>query len=204
MHNLLEILIFTLRNFTKLPVLRYLGICNVLHIWHIRAIPTYRVYRLYDRGSSLLGTPTCYFLYSQNVYYESYKLKKDDSEIELKAPLDAQNDAWTTTKSLCMESNSPFYWTLFLPLNLFLICVHFYLTCKTNFIMSTRWDMCGYVRVDRLYTRPRTVKQNRVWNECKNCMVSIRHEHIIMTEHHYVDCDVICCLSHAHWTRWVC
>ena len=48
MHNLLEILIFTLRNFTKLPVLRYLGICNVLHIWHIRAIPTYRVYRLYD------------------------------------------------------------------------------------------------------------------------------------------------------------
>ena len=48
MHNLLEILIFTLKNFTKLPILRYLGICNVLHIWHIRAIPTYRVYRLYD------------------------------------------------------------------------------------------------------------------------------------------------------------
>ena len=45
MHNLLEILIFTLRNFTKLPILRYLGIYNVLHIWHIRAIPThYRVY----------------------------------------------------------------------------------------------------------------------------------------------------------------
>ena len=48
MHNLLEILIFILRNFTKLPILRYLGICSVLHIWHIRAIPTYRVYRLYD------------------------------------------------------------------------------------------------------------------------------------------------------------
>ena len=48
MHNLLEILIFTLRNFTKLHILRYLGICNVLHIWYIRAIPTYRVYRLYD------------------------------------------------------------------------------------------------------------------------------------------------------------
>ena len=48
MHNLLEILIFTLRNFTKLPILRYLGICNVLYMWHIRAIPTYRVYRLYD------------------------------------------------------------------------------------------------------------------------------------------------------------
>ena len=47
--NLLEILIFTFRNFTKLPILRYLGICNVLYIWHIRAIPTYRVYRLYDK-----------------------------------------------------------------------------------------------------------------------------------------------------------
>ena len=31
----------TYRKFTKLPVLtlRYLGICNVLHIWHIRVIP---------------------------------------------------------------------------------------------------------------------------------------------------------------------
>ena len=28
--NLLEILILMLKNFTKLPVLRYLGICNVL------------------------------------------------------------------------------------------------------------------------------------------------------------------------------
>ena len=28
--------------------LKNLGICNVLHIWHIRAIPTYGVYRLYD------------------------------------------------------------------------------------------------------------------------------------------------------------
>ena len=46
--NLLEILIFTLRNFTQLPILRYLDICNVLYIWHIRAIPTYRVYQLYD------------------------------------------------------------------------------------------------------------------------------------------------------------
>ena len=52
MHNLLVILIFTLRNFTKLPVLRYLGIYNVLHIWHIRTIPTCRVYRLYDTRAS--------------------------------------------------------------------------------------------------------------------------------------------------------
>ena len=35
----------TLRNSTKLPVLRYLG--NVLCIWSVRAIPTYRVW-LYD------------------------------------------------------------------------------------------------------------------------------------------------------------
>ena len=48
MHNLLEVQIFTLRNFTKLPILIYLDICNVLHIWHIQAIPTYRVNRLYD------------------------------------------------------------------------------------------------------------------------------------------------------------
>ena len=28
--------------------LRYFRFCNVLHIWTIRAIPTYRVYRLCD------------------------------------------------------------------------------------------------------------------------------------------------------------
>ena len=32
-----------LRKFKKLPVLRYLDFCNVLYIWSIRAIPTYRV-----------------------------------------------------------------------------------------------------------------------------------------------------------------
>ena len=31
-------------------------------------------------------------MYSQNVYESSNKLKKDDSEIELKAPLDAKDD----------------------------------------------------------------------------------------------------------------
>ena len=41
MHNLLGILIFTLKNFIKLPILRYLGICNVLHVWHIQAIPVH-------------------------------------------------------------------------------------------------------------------------------------------------------------------
>ena len=32
--------------------LRYFRFCNVLHIWTIRAIPTYRVYRLYDITSA--------------------------------------------------------------------------------------------------------------------------------------------------------
>ena len=27
---------------------RYLGFSNVVHIWSVRAIPTYTVYRLYD------------------------------------------------------------------------------------------------------------------------------------------------------------
>ena len=31
----------TLKNFTKLSILRYLGVCNVLHIWSVRAIPTF-------------------------------------------------------------------------------------------------------------------------------------------------------------------
>ena len=42
--NLLEILILTLRNFTKVPVFRYLGVCNVLRIWSVPAIPDYRLY----------------------------------------------------------------------------------------------------------------------------------------------------------------
>ena len=33
---------------------RYFRFCNVLHIWTIRAIPTYRVYRLYDIYSQQL------------------------------------------------------------------------------------------------------------------------------------------------------
>ena len=36
------------RNLERLPALRYLVFCNVLHICNVQAIPTYRVYRLYD------------------------------------------------------------------------------------------------------------------------------------------------------------
>ena len=34
--------------FTRLFALRYLGFCNVLHIWIVQTIPTNRVYHLYD------------------------------------------------------------------------------------------------------------------------------------------------------------
>ena len=32
----------------RLLALRYFGFCNVLRIWSVQAIPTYRVYQLYD------------------------------------------------------------------------------------------------------------------------------------------------------------
>ena len=38
----------TVRRLESVHRLRYFRFCNVLHIWTIRAIPTYRVYRLYD------------------------------------------------------------------------------------------------------------------------------------------------------------
>ena len=38
----------TVRRRETVHRLRYFRFCNVLHIWTIRAIPTYRVYRLYD------------------------------------------------------------------------------------------------------------------------------------------------------------
>ena len=69
------------------------------------------------------------FMYSQNVY-ESYKLRKDNSEIELKAPLDAKNDVRTII-IICMENSPPCCWTWLLPLNLFLIYVLF---CVTKFM----------------------------------------------------------------------
>ena len=47
---------------------RYFRFCNVLHIWTIRAIPTYRVYRLYDIGIS----PG-----NHNLSYKIYKQGKD-------------------------------------------------------------------------------------------------------------------------------
>ena len=38
----------TVKRLETVHRLRYYRFCIVLHIWTIRAIPTYRVYRLYD------------------------------------------------------------------------------------------------------------------------------------------------------------
>ena len=43
----------TLRSLESVHRLSYFLFCNVLHIWTIRAIPTYRVYRLYDTRNEL-------------------------------------------------------------------------------------------------------------------------------------------------------
>ena len=49
------------RNLRSLPTLRYLVLCNVLHICNVWAIPTYRVYRLYN-----------IYIYSYNATYACY------------------------------------------------------------------------------------------------------------------------------------
>ena len=33
----------------SVPSANYSSVCNVLHLWNISLIPTYRVYRLYDK-----------------------------------------------------------------------------------------------------------------------------------------------------------
>ena len=43
-----QVTIMTVRRLDFIHRLSYFRFCNVLHIWTIRAIPTYRVYRLYD------------------------------------------------------------------------------------------------------------------------------------------------------------
>ena len=35
----------------SVPSARYSSVCNVLRLWRIWLIPTYRVYRLYDKGA---------------------------------------------------------------------------------------------------------------------------------------------------------
>ena len=47
--NSLEIMNMQVRIFIRLLAMKYLGFCNVLHMCSIRIIPTFRVYRLYDK-----------------------------------------------------------------------------------------------------------------------------------------------------------
>ena len=42
--------VFKMRD--SVPSARYIHICNVLHLWRIWLIPTYKVYRLYDSLAS--------------------------------------------------------------------------------------------------------------------------------------------------------
>ena len=55
------------------PFLRYFRFCNVLRLWSVRAIPTYRVYRLYDK--CVTHQWQCYYLAS-NVNQMNRVLKK--------------------------------------------------------------------------------------------------------------------------------
>ena len=43
----------TVRSLISVHRPRYFRFCNVLHMWTIRAIPTYRVYRLYDHRMTM-------------------------------------------------------------------------------------------------------------------------------------------------------
>ena len=60
----------TVRSLETVHRLRYFRFCNVLHIWTIRAIPTYRVYRLYDTAQNITNVIilcTC-IMYSTRLY----------------------------------------------------------------------------------------------------------------------------------------
>ena len=52
-----QVTIMTVRRLDFIHRLSYFRFCNVLHIWTIRAIPTYRVYRLYDIYASSHFSP---------------------------------------------------------------------------------------------------------------------------------------------------
>ena len=57
----------TVRRLETVHRLRYFRFCNVLHIWTIRAIPTYRVYRLYKGETLVLAHEVTYELYNTTI-----------------------------------------------------------------------------------------------------------------------------------------
>ena len=56
------------RSLESVPFPRYLCLCNVLRICNIRAIPTYRVYRLYDYNIYVcVAIHSFLFVFEQNL-----------------------------------------------------------------------------------------------------------------------------------------
>ena len=68
----------TVRRLDSVHRLRYFRFCNVLHIWTIRAIPTYRVYRLYDRAEAISSLVYCV---TSTMYY--YGPVRPNTHLEL-------------------------------------------------------------------------------------------------------------------------
>ena len=60
--------VFKMRD--SVPSARYSSVCNVLRQWSISLIPTYRIYRLYDRGNLLRGRDEgTYSIFVRHVFY---------------------------------------------------------------------------------------------------------------------------------------
>ena len=57
--------VFKMRD--SVPSASYSSVCNVLRQWNISLIPTYRVYRLYDRVYRLYD----YYCAPSNIYFQS-------------------------------------------------------------------------------------------------------------------------------------
>ena len=72
----------TVRSLISVPRPRYFRFCNVLHIWTIRAIPTYRVYRLYDRDVLALENNASIYigLFSKHYWTNFYICPLSDIE----------------------------------------------------------------------------------------------------------------------------
>ena len=65
----------TLTNFINLPVLRYLGICNVLYIWSVRAIPTLAFLVYHDQRIPTLIAMT----FEVGTYIDVHDMHQSDS-----------------------------------------------------------------------------------------------------------------------------
>ena len=61
-----KIMVFKMHD--SVSSVRYYSVCNVLHLWKISLIPTYRAYRLDDNEQTFLDKMKCYIgLMNDNV-----------------------------------------------------------------------------------------------------------------------------------------